>query len=71
MFLTQTDMKGLTGSGVVSEQIEWLQDRGWIYELSRSGRPVVLREYAERKLGLTRTKTRKRGPNFATLQNAS
>lgn len=70
-FLTSEDLKALTGVSRKAFQVKWLQDNGWNHELDYYGSPVVLREYAERRLGLTKTNSRKREPNFAAIPKAS
>lgn len=50
MFLTQDDLKILTGYESPARQRKWLDSHGWIYEISRNGRVVVLRSYVESKL---------------------
>lgn len=52
MFLTPADLVELTGYTLPSRQREWLDGRGWVYEVSRLGTVKVLRRYAEMKLGM-------------------
>jgi Domain of unknown function (DUF4224) len=52
MFLTAEELAELTDSKVRSKQIEWLDQHRWTYEISRLGKPKVLRAYAEQRLGL-------------------
>lgn len=52
MFLTEEDLQELTDATLRRLQIAWLESHGWTFELSRLGRPKVLRAYAERRLGL-------------------
>lgn len=50
MFLTQEELYALTGYELAAYQRRWLKRNGWKYEISRNGRPVVLRAYAESRL---------------------
>ena len=52
LFLTESELYQLTDCQKQSKQAEWLNKRGWIYEVSRLGRVKVLRKYAEMKLGI-------------------
>lgn len=53
MFLTAIELAELTGYKRGSAQAEWLRERAWIFEMSASGRPMVLRKYAEARMGAT------------------
>lgn len=50
MFLTADEIKDLTGYQQFFKQIVWLKIRGWRYEISRTGRPIVLAKHAEEML---------------------
>lgn len=50
MFLTDEETATLTGYVRPSDQRRWLKQHGWIFEIARTGRPRVLRAYAENKL---------------------
>jgi len=50
MFMTQDELKTLTGYELPARQRKWLDKRGWVYDTARNGRVVVLRSYAESKL---------------------
>jgi len=48
--LTEVELMKLTGTPQHSLQIDWLKEKRWAYTLTRSGRPVVGRLYANLKL---------------------
>ncbi|WP_343625408.1 DUF4224 domain-containing protein [Roseateles puraquae] len=50
LLLTDVELHGLTGVQQRRLQIEWLKDNGWVFFISRVGRPVVGRLYANLKL---------------------
>lgn len=66
-FLTADELRELTGSAYRAKQVAWFADRGWTFETTLDGRPVVLRAYAEKRLGLKDTKTRRPEPDFSAL----
>ncbi|WP_423600942.1 DUF4224 domain-containing protein [Roseateles sp. MS654] len=48
--LTEAELEGVAGSPQYRLQIEWLKANGWAFTLTRAGRPVVGRLYANLKL---------------------
>lgn len=52
MFLTAEDLENLTGYVVAAYQCKWLDRNGYPFELTRAGRPRVLRAFVEKRLGL-------------------
>lgn len=48
--LSETELEGLVGSPQHRLQIEWLKSNGWAHTLTRGGRPVVGRLYANLRL---------------------
>lgn len=52
MFLTDAELKELTGYERRADQRRWLTERGWAFETSAQGRPSVSRAYAERRHGV-------------------
>ncbi|MBU1363954.1 MAG: DUF4224 domain-containing protein [Gammaproteobacteria bacterium] len=52
MFLTKEEVHELTGYVRSADQCRWLKQRGWKFEVSRIGRPVVLRKHVEEMLSL-------------------
>lgn len=51
MFLTPDDLAYITGYQRAADQRRWLTLRGWVFEVSRAGRPIVSRAHAEMRLG--------------------
>lgn len=49
-FLTPGEVQTLTGRVRRSDQVRWLQDRGWPHEVNAGGRPIILRAELERRL---------------------
>lgn len=48
--LTPDELERLTGAAQTALQLEWLRANGWAYTLTRAGKPVVGRLYANLKL---------------------
>jgi Domain of unknown function (DUF4224) len=48
--ITPDELERLTGSPQAGLQIDWLKANGWAYTLTRAGKPVVGRLYANLKL---------------------
>jgi hypothetical protein len=59
MFLTQDDIKRLTGYSYPKSQIGWLRNHGYSFEVDRSGKPIVLQSYLETKLNGGAKKTKR------------
>lgn len=73
MFLTPTELAELTGYQRHADQRKWLTARGWLFETSATGRPVVARSYAESRLGgstISRN-TSTWSPNVAAIRKAA
>lgn len=51
MLLTPEEIRDLTEYKRPHEQIRWLREHGYPFELGASGRPKVLRSEVERRLG--------------------
>lgn len=59
MILTDAELRDLTGypkdpqstKRRYADQRRWLTDRGWLFEVAATGKPVVMRSYAEGRLG--------------------
>ncbi|MFV3317083.1 DUF4224 domain-containing protein [Pseudomonas sp. NY15374] len=51
--LSDEELAELTGYKARGYQRRWLQERGWVFVESRSGRPLVGRHYVRMKLGVT------------------
>lgn len=70
MFLTEDELHDLTDATLRRLQIAWLESHGWTFEISRLGRPKVLRAYAERRMGLAEAKnTDQTEPDFSHWDN--
>ena len=66
MFLTADELTELTGYMLTSYQVKWLDRHGYAFELSKAGRPKVLRAYVEKRLGLpTVAPVRQAEPDFS------
>lgn len=50
MFLTDGELRQLTGKSRYTAQIEWLKENGWRFTVSAIGHPVVANAEASRKL---------------------
>ena len=71
MFLSDAELLELTGYQRHADQRRWLSSRGWLFEESRTGRPVIGRSYAEQRTGaLLPPQAQKRAwkPNIAAIQ---
>ncbi|MFJ5179985.1 DUF4224 domain-containing protein [Pseudomonas fulva] len=51
--LSDEELAALTGYKAKGYQRRWLEERGWVFVETRSGRPLVGRHYVRMKLGLT------------------
>lgn len=51
--LSDEELADLTGYKARAWQRRWLDERRWVYVKSRGGRPLVGRQYARMKLGVT------------------
>ncbi|NDI84612.1 DUF4224 domain-containing protein [Undibacterium crateris] len=51
MFLTDNELRELTGYAYRSKQILWLKKNNWKFELTAQLRPRVARSYFEVRLG--------------------
>ena len=73
MFLTKEDLAELTGYSMPGKQREWMDARGWVYEVSAMGRIKVLRRYAEMRLGLPIQGGEKKHtePDFSSIGHAA
>lgn len=73
MILTPQELVDLTDCQRAHEQKRWLDDRGWVYEVSRLGSVKVLRKYAEMRLGLPAGGSEQAAtePDFSALGRAA
>lgn len=66
-FLSRDELRELIGVSRKNLQIEWLESHGWKHEINWVGEPVVLRAYAERRLGLGKPSTSRSKLNLDAL----
>jgi hypothetical protein len=66
--LTPAEVQDITGFKLNRLQVDWLQRRGWRFEVNAIGRPVVARKYAEKMLGCADDAAVVARPNFAALR---
>ena len=53
-FLTDAELVQLTGyESRAADRRKWLKKRGWVFEVAANGQPVVARQYAEFRLGVS------------------
>lgn len=70
MFLTEDEVKQLTGYSYAKYQVRWLMDNHIAFKLNSLGEPVVLRSVIESQM--TGNKARAKvapEPNFGALKN--
>lgn len=70
LFLVPDEVETLTGFKTPGRQITWLAGKGWRFEKSGSGRPIVARGYAEKMLGCGVQESTVPRPNFNALRAA-
>ena len=70
LFLVPAEVETLTGFKAPARQISWLSCKGWRFEKSGSGRPIVARRYAEKMLGCGGDEQQAPRPNFNALRAA-
>ncbi|AUY32667.1 MULTISPECIES: DUF4224 domain-containing protein [Pseudomonas] len=51
--LSDEELAELTGYKARGYQRRWLEERGWVFVETRSGRPLVGRHYVRMKLGMS------------------
>lgn len=66
--LTPDEVHDVTGFKLNRLQVDWLQRKGWRFEVNAVGRPVVARKYAEKMLGCGDDSAVVMRPNFAALR---
>lgn len=77
LMLTDAELQELTGYVRMADQRKWLQDRGWRFEVSSNGKPIVGRNYADAQLGagnsvpVVEKKRREWKPNIAAIKKAA
>jgi hypothetical protein len=69
MFLTPGNLVELTDCKRMSDQIRWLRDRGYRFEVSAIGRPkVLIDEVRSRMLGSSPTKSKGSRPRLELVK---
>ncbi len=71
MFMTEFEIADLTGYELPAYQCKWLKNNGWIFEKSRTGKPKVLRSFAEQKMLNQAKKNADKMPNIAAIKKAA
>jgi hypothetical protein len=72
MFLTDDEIHELTGYKRNADQRRWLTARGWRFEVSAGGKPIVSRQHAEAMLSGARIESERTWkPNRAALVRAA
>lgn len=71
LFLSGNEIHELTGYMRPADQVKWLKARGWKFETSAVGRPVVLRAFAQAQMGKATDDPPPWTPNLAALQKAA
>jgi hypothetical protein len=70
--LNADELAALTGTPQTALQLEWLRANGWAHTLTRAGKPVVGRLYANLKLSGVEVATIVQPsawqPNFSAIQ---
>lgn len=64
LHLSDNELEAVTGASQTKLQLEWLRLNGWAYSVTRSGRPVVGRLYANLKLSGVEVATIVRSEGF-------
>lgn len=70
-FLTEEELRELTGRALHKRQREWLQAQGWTFTVNANGRPIVSRAHMEAMLGGAKSETaadRTYRPNFDAIR---
>lgn len=72
MFLTQEELRELTGYTYHCRQIEWLKKHNWKFEVTAQRRPKVARSYFDSRMGALGKTTVELGsptvrPNFHAI----
>jgi len=71
MFLTDDDLRTLTGRARPSAQLRWLSANGYRHAVAADGRPVVLRAEVEARLSSGSKTARRTRPDFTALNGAA
>lgn len=77
IFLSEDELRELTGYALRSKQIDWLRKNNWKFEVTGQLKPRVARSYFEVRLGgntvaiLTANSEVEKRPNFAAISRIS
>jgi hypothetical protein len=71
MFLTAEEIRELTGYQRYADQRTWLTNHGWRFEVNAAGRPIVLRSFAEKRLGDEHSGKKSAVPDFSVISKAA
>lgn len=66
--LTPEEVQEITGFKLPRLQVDYLQRKGWRFEVNAIGRPIIARKYAEKMLGCGDEPAHVVRPNFAALR---
>lgn len=66
--LTPEEVQEITGFKLPRLQADFLQRKGWRFEVNAIGRPIVARKYAEKMLGCGEEAAVVLRPNFGALR---
>ena len=68
LLLSPEEVQDVTGFKLSRLQVDWLQRKGWRFEINAIGRPVIAGKYAEKMLGCGDDGAPVARPNFAALR---
>ena len=68
LFLSREEIAELTGFRHPTKQTNWLQRKGWRFEINANRAPIVARKYAEKMLGCGGSDEPIYKPNFTKLR---
>lgn len=66
--LTPEELQEVTGFKLPRLQVDFLNRKGWRFEVNAIGRPIVARKYAEKMLGCAEEEAVVLRPNFGALR---
>jgi hypothetical protein len=68
VFLTEEEVRSLTGYVRPSAQVRWLRDHGWRFNVNALGKPVVaLAEFNRRMVTGSSTVRQKQEPDWSAI----
>lgn len=70
--LTPAELHQLTDCARKGDQVQWLRERGWAFDIGETGRPKVDRaEYERHMIGGGKRKEQKKGPDTSWYGSTS